>query len=247
MANKRPRQSYTQSYYMPEGPADNLESARIVVPIVCSLVKPSSVVDVGCGSGAWLSAFLDNGVKRVLGLDGENVDPSWLTISKDNFRSIDLGRRFDIGERFDLAVCLEVAEHLHRNASSEFIESLVKLAPVILFSGAVPRQGGIHHVNEQWPDFWTALFKKKGYSALDVIRKDIWQNPAVKYWYRQNIFLYVHSDLIHANEHFAHALHFSDDMMLIQKTIFERQRNLRPLLKALPKAILKAARTLLRD
>jgi len=230
---------------MPDGPADNLQSAKVVVPIVCSLVQPSSVVDVGCGSGSWLSVFLDNGVKRVLGLDGPYVDPSWLVISKDDFRSVNVGKAFDIEERFDLALSLEVAEHLHRTAAEEFIESLVKLAPVVLFSAAVPRQGGTHHVNEQWPDFWMNLFKKRRYAALDVIRKEIWKNPEVKYWYRQNIFLYVHEDLINTNLHYMQALHLSDDLLLIHKSVFERQRNLRPLLKALPRAVWKAAQALL--
>ncbi len=35
----------------------SLNSAKIIVPIVMDIVKPKSVIDVGCGVGTWLSVF----------------------------------------------------------------------------------------------------------------------------------------------------------------------------------------------
>ena len=35
------------------------DSARILVPMVVALTHPSSVVDVGCGRGAWLARIQD--------------------------------------------------------------------------------------------------------------------------------------------------------------------------------------------
>jgi 2-polyprenyl-3-methyl-5-hydroxy-6-metoxy-1,4-benzoquinol methylase len=57
-----------------------LRSARIVVPVLLKIIKPASVVDVGCGHGAWLRAFQENGVKVIKGLDGSYIDQSQLLI-----------------------------------------------------------------------------------------------------------------------------------------------------------------------
>lgn len=86
---------------------------------------------------------------------------------------------------FDLVMSLEVAEHLDAKYAETFVDSLTNFGPVILFSAAVPFQGGEHHVNEQWPSYWEELFAKKGYVAVDAIRKHIWQNPEVEWWYAQ--------------------------------------------------------------
>lgn len=232
---------YDAAYYVLEGPAANLQSARIVVPILVSLVQPRSVVDVGCGSGAWLSAFHENGVKRILGLDGDHVDPSWLVIPKECFRSVDLTKPFDVDGKFDLALSLEVAEHLPKRMARDFVRRLMNLAPFVVFSAAVPFQGGVHHVNEQWPEFWQELFAKGGYRSLDLIRKKIWKNPEVKYWYRQNMLLFAREDLIPDNPILAGATGDANDLMLVQNAILHYQMGVRSILKQLPRSIWSAA------
>jgi hypothetical protein len=92
---------------------------------------------------------------------------------------------------FDLAISLEVAEHLPEEAADAFVESLTRLASVVLFSAAAPYQGGEHHVNERWPVYWAERFATHGYLSVDCIRRRIWANPAVEWWYAQNAFLYV--------------------------------------------------------
>src|SRR5437762_9386342 len=49
-------------------------SANEIVPRLMELLHPTSVVDVGCGTGSWLSVVRDQGVKDVLGIDGDYVD-----------------------------------------------------------------------------------------------------------------------------------------------------------------------------
>lgn len=39
-------------------------SARAIVPHIVTLVEPSSVIDVGCGEGAWLSVFREWNPRR---------------------------------------------------------------------------------------------------------------------------------------------------------------------------------------
>ena len=233
--------AYDASYYVSEGPASSLQSARIVVPTLISLLRPRSVIDVGCGSGAWLSAFSENGVERILGLDGDHVDPSWLIIPKDCFRAVNLAKPFDVVGKFDLAISLEVAEHLPKKHARDFVRSLVNLAPFVVFSAAVPFQGGVRHVNEQWPEFWQDLFANSGYRSLDLIRKEFWKNAKVKYWYRQNMFLFAREDAISANRTLLAATNDADDLMLVQKAILHYQMGVRSILKQLPRSIWGAA------
>ena len=126
----------------------SIRSAEIVVPIVLSLFPCHSVVDFGCGVGGWLREFERRGVNDYLGVDGDYVSRQMLKIPADRFMPLDLRNVGDLGRRFDLACSLEVAEHLPEERAKPFVAALVKAAPVILFSAAVPRQGGTGHLNE---------------------------------------------------------------------------------------------------
>jgi SAM-dependent methyltransferase len=168
-------------------------SARRVVPLVLELIHPASVVDVGCGVGTWLSVFREHGVEDFRGIDIEGVE-GLLEIPLDQFLAHDLTRPIEPDRQFDLVVCLEVAEHLPPDAADTLIASLARLGPVVLFSAAIPHQGGTHHVNEQWPEYWAARFDAWGYEVLDAIRPRIWEDPDVEWWYAQNALLFVRRD-----------------------------------------------------
>jgi SAM-dependent methyltransferase len=171
----------------------NTRSSEIIVPYIIDMIEVSSVLDVGCGLGTWLNAFLKNDVVNLFGIDGEYVDKTLLQkyISVDQFKAVDLEKRFDLGRKFDLAISLEVGEHLEETASCDFVESLCRHSDIILFSAAIPGQGGQNHINEQWPDYWAKKFAKHNFVFLDIIRPLIWDNKDIDFWYRQNIFLVV--------------------------------------------------------
>lgn len=173
------------------------DSAEQIVPIVTSLIRPRSVVDVGCGTGAWLAVFAKHGVERYLGIDGAHVDRNILKIDASRFVAADLTAPVSIGgERFDLAVSLEVAEHLPDRFARTLVDSLVSLAPVVLFSAAIPLQGGANHVNEQWQTYWARLFGERHFVIVDAIRRRVWNNSKVASFYAQNMFLYVKEDML---------------------------------------------------
>lgn len=183
-------QPYSSEYFrnLTEG---SLRSAREVVPLILELVGPRSVIDVGCGLGAWLSVFKDLGVETICGIDGDYVDRASLLIPPDRFTPIDLAKPFRLPTRFDLVVSLEVAEDLPAESAEEFVESLTGLGDVVLFSAAIPHQGGTHHVNEQWPDYWMRFFQARGYQVIDRLRKRSWANAKVEWYYAQNILFYA--------------------------------------------------------
>jgi hypothetical protein len=171
--------------------AGSLRSARVVVPLVMDLVAPRSIVDVGCGSGAWLSVFAAAGVRDLIGLEGSPVDPQISDVQPSVIQVCDLSKPFYLNRGFDLAVSLEVAEHLPEDSAASFIESLTQLAPVILFSAAIPGQTGVGHVNEQWPTYWCGHFSKFGFKVCDCLRDRLWLDRRVEWWYRQNLLLFV--------------------------------------------------------
>ena len=174
-------------------------SAERVLPRVLGLVGARSLVDFGCGSGAWVAAALAEGVEDALGLDGPWVERGTLAIPEARFRAADLARPVDLGRRFDLALCLEVAEHLPREAAPALVGTLARHAPAVLFSAAVPGQGGEGHVNEAWPGTWAALFGEVGFEGRDTLRAAIWDDEAVEPWYRQNAVLYCSRDWLAAD------------------------------------------------
>jgi SAM-dependent methyltransferase len=165
-------------------------SAEEIVPFLLSLIRPNSVLDVGCGTGGWLAVFQRLGIQEVLGVDGPWADQRKLEIPKDRFMVFDLQKPFRLDRRFDLVISLEVAQHLPGRCAEAFVTSLTELGPAIVFSAAVPLQGGIGHVNEQWPEYWAERFRRKGYVAIDCIRKRIWSNPHVEWWFAQNTLLF---------------------------------------------------------
>lgn len=159
-------------------------SARLVVPTVYDLINPSTVVDVGCGEGWWGKAFEDMGAS-VVGMDGAYAKPVL-----EQFRPIDLAHEsLDADEAFDLAVCLEVAEHLAPERAEGFIAELCGLAPIVLFSAAIPGQTGAGHVNCQWPAYWTDLFARCDFVVSGALRFQFWDDVLIEPWYRQNLML----------------------------------------------------------
>jgi len=178
-------------------------SAREVVPVLVDLFRPSSVVDVGCGTGSWLAVFQALGVD-VTGYEGPWIGSADLDVAKHLIIEHDVTTGIPSQRTFDLVLSLETAEHLPKSAATGFVKSLVDLGPVIVFSAAVPRQGGTDHRNEEWPSGWVELFRHHDYVAIDCLRPMFWANDAVSWWYAQNMLLFVRRDRLPLYEHLAH-------------------------------------------
>ncbi len=168
-----------------------LGSAREVLPRLREHFTIRSVLDVGCGSGAWLAVWQELGAE-ILGLDGDYVLTASLAIPAERFVAHDLRRPIDLGRSFDLVECLEVAEHLPPAQAAGLIDSLTRHGELVLFSAAPPGQGGVLHVNERPYEYWRGLFAERGYSAIDLLRPRLAGLAQVRPWYRYNTFLYAH-------------------------------------------------------
>lgn len=168
-------------------------SARRMIGLVQSWLNAQSVLDLGCGRGAWLAEWVGAGVTDVTGVDGDYVDRSTLLVPGDAFVPANLTRPIETGRRYDLAQSLEVGEHLPESASATLVDSLTRGSDRIMFSAAVTGQGGEFHVNEKPLSFWQALFAERGYTAFDCIRPHLLHAKEVEPWYRYNTVLYVNA------------------------------------------------------
>jgi SAM-dependent methyltransferase len=235
-----------------------LQSARAVAPLIRRVTGADSVVDVGCGTGAWVLALEEAGVQDTFGVDGAWLDPAGLLFDPARFASVDLTARFALERRFDVALCLEVAEHLPPDAALPFIRNLTALAPLVVFSAAVPHQGGTGHLNEQWPSYWIGQFAACGYRAVDCFRPELWSDDRVAFWYAQNMFLFVSREVTTnaANvaspwlptdaAHPRMVAHLDEIRRQREEELHPRSLPLRALLTALPGAGLRAIMSQLR-
>lgn len=183
--------AYTQQFFADRHQRTVHSASTILAIALDQLPKVQSAVDVGCGVGTWLSVLKDRGIADVQGVDGEWVDTSLLVIPPESFLKADLTKPLNVQRRFDLAISLEVAEHLPPECAEDFVATLVRLSDFVLFSAAIPHQGGRNHLNEQWQEYWAELFTQHGYRPVDAIRSRVWNDPAIDTWYKQNTLLYV--------------------------------------------------------
>lgn len=184
------KDAYSPGYYAEIGEV-SLRAATELIPVIKEFINPASVIDIGCGTGSWLHIWNKHGVTDICGVDGDYVSPGQLRIKSDDFIKADLENGISLSRTFDLVMCLEVAEHIHAENASAFIASLWQLGDVILFSAAIPGQGGVNHFNEQYPGYWIKLFQESGFSAYDSLREKIWLNTDISVCYRQNILFFV--------------------------------------------------------
>lgn len=172
----------------------SMKMANIMMPYVINWIKPKSVVDFGCGEGIWLSAIksVDANIE-IFGLDGDYISKSRLRIPEECFLPVNLEREIELDRKYDLAISLEVAEHIAEKYSDIFVDSLIKSSDNILFSAAIPGQGGTNHINEQWQSYWIEKFKKRGYFVDISIREFFWNEERISPWRRQNILFFSKS------------------------------------------------------
>jgi len=171
-------------------------SAEGLICVFVDVLPVASVLDVGCGRGVWLARWLRHGATDVCGVDGPYVNLDKLHVPRSAFRAYDVSQPFYLGRQFDLVESLEVAEHLPEASAETFIDNLVRHGSLVLFSAAIPGQGGEHHINEQPYEYWRAKFAARGYELLDFLRPRLRNDRSIHFCYRFNSFLYAHRSVL---------------------------------------------------
>lgn len=188
---------YMGAYYeeINEG---SIKSAKAIFEVLKTwdryeLNKVVSVIDVGCGVGSW---HLGMGAKYdYYGID-HKVPKHRLQFPESHYADYDLNSNtpFPFNRKFDLAICTEVAEHLPESSAEKLVKLLCSLSDRVLFSAAIPHQGGNGHLNEQWQPYWEKLFIQKGMKYTHSMVEDLFWKEEVELWYRQNCLYFKNSE-----------------------------------------------------
>jgi hypothetical protein len=214
-------------------------SAGVIIEIILSKLDVDSLLDVGCGIGIWMQKWSDQGVSTVHGIDAPLIKQGEIVVPDDWITLHNLEDPFDMDVTYDLVTCLEVAEHIHEEYSDTLIDSLTRHSQNILFSAAIPGQGGVHHVNEQYQDYWIKKFKARGYQAYDVVRPATWNNPEVQFYYSQNCFLFSKEQTNLKEVNMANAVHPA----LFEKRTNDKNLSFGKILNHIPTYIIKSIRS----
>ena len=198
------------SAYFDYGESIKIPSAPAIADFIVREFNPSSVVDVGCGTGVYLEQLRSRGVE-VLGIEHAQAALERSRIGRGLILDHDLRQPLAIDRRFDLAISFEVAEHLGPEYATLFVQSLCALSDTVLFTAAVPGQGGVGHINEQPLEYWISLFWQFGY-GLDITRtarlRHEFAEANAPYWLRYNLAVFLRSSS--SSESLAHPLRLDE-------------------------------------
>jgi SAM-dependent methyltransferase len=197
--------SYDQNFYdvIRDGAQRSVTAAIPIIVHHLGLTGNERVLDVGCGEGWWSDGFARDGC-TVIGVDSGTTPhrpDSFTFIDRDVTLPLPFELVGEEGKPFDLVISLEVAEHLPPSKADGFIGELCAQADTVLFSAAIPGQGGTGHINEQWPDYWANLFHEHGFAVSGALRWHMWGHPDIENWYQQNILVAMrtaHYTMTHA-------------------------------------------------
>lgn len=182
-------------------------SAAVILPLIARTHgEPSGILDVGCGpERLWLrEAHRLWSTTTMLGLDlddatdsfpmafawdAEKLEPMPLRAGPHPTMTHEDGSPATGYSRWPMVLCLEMAEHLSEEAGDHLVSELCRVAEKVVWSAAIPGQGGDGHVNEQPPFYWGARFNAHGFFLSDPWRMALWSLPGVAPWYAQNLML----------------------------------------------------------
>jgi len=150
-------------------------------------IKPTKVLDIGCGPGMYVNALNDRGIPA----SGIDVDPR--VVGKDNLTQLSL---FDNTSTADTVFCFEVAEHIDPMYADKVVDSIynaVESGGTLVFTAAQPGQGGIGHINCRKRQYWIDKFVAKGLVENTNMKESLisyCQEGIYMGWFVQNLIIF---------------------------------------------------------
>jgi SAM-dependent methyltransferase len=147
--------------------------------------RPDSVLDIGCGAGAYLKYFVARGASHVFGVDG--IDPRSSFLSTEDYAQVDLSEPLKLDRTFDTVICVEVIEHLPAEHEQVLLDSITRHAgDRIVFSGARPGQPGVGHINCRPVTYWLDEFASRGWFP-NLVDSVAMRTLSTFSWFRSNL------------------------------------------------------------
>ena len=151
-----------------------------------NVYNPKTVLDVGCGPGTYVYSL------RNVGVDAFGLDIDERTIGKEYLKNQSL---LDIvNEKAELVLCIEVAEHIDESLEDKVVEKVVSsVEKTLIWTAAVPGQGGIGHINCKNKEEWAEKIEKSG-----LIRNYEKEAELIEYisqgyhmgWFKNNVMVF---------------------------------------------------------
>lgn len=169
------------------------QSAEIMAESISQVFHPSTVVDVGCGTGALLDSLRTRGVK-VKGLEYAQAALEFcrsrqLDVMKFDVESDELPELGSV----DLVISMEVGNQLHEASADRYIDMLCRIAPLVVFSSEIPGGGDKLPRNERPHRYWIKKFTQRGYrfeEDLSLQWRKKWREQSAAPWFSRNVMIF---------------------------------------------------------
>lgn len=151
--------------------------------------KFNKVNDYGCGPGIYVNSM------RKLGIDAYGYDIDSRIPNDSHFFKKNI-LDDDFNDKCNAAVCLEVLEHIEEADSIRFMQKMLSSIEddgYLIFSAAVPNQGGDGHINCKPKQFWEDKIVNSGFVRVVAEEKevlDIVKSNQYMGWFANNFMLF---------------------------------------------------------
>jgi SAM-dependent methyltransferase len=168
------------------------QSTEPMAATIKRIFNPTSVIDVGCGTGVLLARL------RQIGLEVKGLEYSDAGIARCRERGVEV-EKFDLESEeaiqgsWDVTVSFEVAEHLPESMAENYVRVISQFSPVVIMSAATAGQGGKDHVNEQPHEYWIKKMLWRGFDYDGQTSHQVrveWAEKRVAPWYVNNTMIF---------------------------------------------------------
>lgn len=132
---------------------------------IAQVLEPVSVLDIGCGPGMHVREL------NALNVNAKGIDSDPRVVGLSNLNQVSV---FDNKDSADLVLCLEMAEHIDAQYQVDIVKAVSKATErYLIWTAAVPGQGGVGHINCRPVHFWETLFAEQGMHRNNVVERSL--------------------------------------------------------------------------
>lgn len=143
--------------------SEETPQAERIAEYIKQYIKPSCYLDFGCSTGIYLRAIKSK-LPDISSYGFEFSNSAIEHAVTSDIIQADLSIPLSIEKKPDtLGLCLEVLEHIPDEYWRQVLENIATLSDKIIFSAAVPGQGGVGHINCRPKIDWIRRFHLLGW------------------------------------------------------------------------------------
>lgn len=153
-------EEYTKEYYQSINKTE-IAQAKAIAKRITELYNPKSVIDIGCGTGLYLSPFTCD--KCGVDISPNAFDQEVLMVDRGLVSIDDLRVPRNVYLTYDVTICFEVLEHIGSEYADILVDNISQYSNTIILTASPPGQAGLNHVNCQPQKYWDEKFEARGF------------------------------------------------------------------------------------